>query len=145
MINKVILTGRLTATPEIRKTSSDVSVTSFSVAVQRQYKGPDGNYPTDFINCVAWRNTADFICRYFEKGQLIALVGSLQSRNYEDKTGAKRTAFEVVADEATFVEKKSESTGYAPRNDDFQAPAFASDAGIAPKFEEVAGDEDLPF
>ena len=101
MLNKVILTGRLTATPELRKTSSDVSVTSFSVAVQRQYKGPDGNYPTDFINCVAWRNTADFICKFFEKGQLIALVGSLQSRNYEDKTGAKRTAFEVVADAAT--------------------------------------------
>ena len=73
MLNKVILTGRLTATPELRKTSSDVSVVSFSVAVQRQYKGPDGNYPTDFINCVAWRNTADFICKYFEKGNPVVM------------------------------------------------------------------------
>ncbi len=140
MLNKVILTGRLTATPELRKTSSDVSVTSFSVAVQRQYKGPDGNYPTDFINCVAWRNTADFICKFFEKGQLIALVGSLQSRNYEDKTGAKRTAFEVVADEAHFVESKRDSS--RPVAPEFKAPPVTG--GNTVEFEEVQDDE-LPF
>ena len=140
MLNKVILTGRLTANPELRKTASDVSVVSFSVAVQRQYKGPDGNYPTDFINCVAWRNTADFICKYFEKGNLIALVGSLQSRSYEDKTGAKRTAFEVVADEAQFVESKKDSS--RPVAPEFKAPPVTG--GNAVEFEEVQDDE-LPF
>ena len=140
MLNKVILTGRLTATPELRKTSSDVSVVSFSVAVQRQYKGPDGNYPTDFINCVAWRNTADFISKFFEKGQLIALVGSLQSRNYEDKTGAKRTAFEVIVDEAHFVASKKDSS--RPAAPEFKAPPVTG--GNTVEFEEVQDDE-LPF
>ena len=140
MINKVILTGRLTATPEVRKTASDVSVVSFSVAVQRQYKGPDGNYPTDFINCVAWRNTADFISKFFEKGQLIALVGSLQSRTYEDKTGAKRTAFEVIVDEAHFVESKRDSS--RPSTPEFKAPPVTG--GNTVDFEEVQDDE-LPF
>ncbi|MBQ8893395.1 MAG: single-stranded DNA-binding protein [Clostridia bacterium] len=129
MINKVILTGRLTATPVLKKTSSDVPVTAFSVAVQRQYKGPDGNYPTDFLNCVAWRNTAEFICKYFQKGELIALVGALQTRNYEDKQGSKRIAFEVICDEAHFVESKRKNA--AP---DVQAE----------EFQEVSDDE-LPF
>lgn len=131
MINKVILTGRLTAAPELKKTSSDVSVTSFSVAVQRQYKGSDGNYPTDFINCVAWRNTAEFICKYFGKGNLIALVGELQTRNYEDKQGNKRTAVEVVCSEAHFVESKQKVD-----------PQFKPPADV--EFTEVDDDE-LPF
>lgn len=133
MINKVILTGRLTAAPELKKTSSDVSVTAFSVAVQRQYKGPDGSYPTDFLNCVAWRHTAEFICKYFEKGSLIALVGSLQARNYEDKQGNKRTAFEVVCDEAHFVESKKEQKN---------APELTPPPNA--EFTEVDDDE-LPF
>ena len=142
MLNKVILTGRLTATPELKKTSADVSVTSFSVAVQRQYKSPDGTYPTDFINIVAWRNTAEFICRFFEKGNLIALVGSLQSRNYEDKTGAKRTAFEVVVDEAHFVESKREASAARPAAPEFKAPPVTGGNNV--EFEEVQDDE-LPF
>ena len=140
MINKVILTGRLTATPELRQTTNDVSLTSFPVAVKRRTKGADGNYPTDFINCVAWRNTADFICKFFEKGNLIALVGSLQSRNYEDKAGSKRTAFEVIVDEAHFVESKKDSS--RPVAPEFKAPPVTG--GNTVEFEEVQDDE-LPF
>ena len=137
MINKVILTGRLTSKPELKKTSSDVSVTAFSVAVQRQYKDGQGNYPTDFINCVAWRNTAEFIAKYFDKGNLIALVGELQSRNYEDKQGNKRTAFEVICSEAHFVESKKEVSP------EFKAPKVTPNVS-ADDFEEVQDDE-LPF
>ena len=138
MINKVILTGRLTQKPELKKTSSDVSVTAFSVAVQRQFKDKAGNYPTDFINCVAWRNTAEFIAKFFDKGNLIALVGELQSRNYEDKQGNKRTAFEVICTEAHFVESKKE---VAP---EFKPPLKAAPNVSADEFEEVT-DDDLPF
>ena len=133
MINKVILTGRLTTDPELKKTSSNVSVSAFSVAVQRQYKDQSGNCPTDFINCVAWRNTAEFICKHFKKGNLIALVGELQSRNYEDKQGNKRTAFEVICSEAHFVESKK-------IDPEFKKPANVT----ADDFEEVQ-DDDLPF
>lgn len=109
MINKAILTGRLTSVPELKTTVSGISVLSFSIAVQRQYKDATGMYPTDFINIVAWRNTAEFISKYFEKGQLIAIVGSIQTRPYIDKDGNKRTAVEVVADEAHFVESKKDT------------------------------------
>jgi single-strand binding protein len=140
MINKAILMGRLTSTPELKTTSGGISVLSFSIAVQRQYKSADGTYPTDFINIVAWRNTADFISKYFEKGQLIAIVGSIQTRSYEDKAGNKRTAVEVVADEAHFVEsKKDSSRGIAP---EFKAPPVTG--GNDMEFEEVEDDE-LPF
>ena len=140
MLNKVILTGRLTATPELKTTPAGISVVSFSIAVQRQFKSADGSYQTDFINIVAWRNTAEFITRYFEKGQLIAIVGSIQTRNYEDKMGNKRTAFEVVADEAQFVESKKDSA--ARPADEFKAPPVTGGNDI--DFEEVPDDE-LPF
>ena len=143
MLNKVILTGRLTATHELKTTTGGISVTTFSIAVQRQYKSADGSYPTDFINIVAWRSTAEFITRFFEKGQLIAIVGSIQTRNYEDKTGAKRTAVEVVADEAQFVESKRDAAAAAGRSvGEFQAPAETG--GNTMSFEEVEDDE-LPF
>ncbi len=134
MLNKVILTGRLTADPELKKTSSDVSVTAFSVAVQRQYKDGAGNYLTDFINCVAWRNTAEFITKFFKKGNLIALVGEVQSRNYEDKQGHKRTAFEVICNEVHFIESKQKI------DPEFKKPVNVT----AEDFEEVQ-DDDLPF
>lgn len=137
MINKVILTGRLTGTPELKKTSSDVSVSAFSVAVQRQFKDKQGNYPADFINCVAWRNTAEFIAKYFEKGNLIALVGELQSRNYEDKQGNKRTAFEVICSEAHFVESKQKDS-----QTQFKVPDVPNVS--ADDFEEIESEE-LPF
>lgn len=136
MLNKVILTGRLTATPELKKTTTDVSVASFSLAVQRNYKNGNGEYDTDFINCVAWRNQAEFICKYFDKGQLVTVVGSLTSRRYEDANGNKRTAIEVVADEVLFTESKNDKT---------KRPAAPSSAGGNDvSFEEFDGEE-LPF
>ena len=109
MLNKVILTGRLTTTPELKKTSSDVSVTSFSVAVQRQYKSPDGTYPTDFINIVAWRNTAEFINNYFKKGQEIIIEGHMVTEQWEDGEEKKSRTICVV-DKAHFAGSKSDST-----------------------------------
>ena len=92
-MNVVCLLGRLTGEPELRRTQNDVAVTSFCVAVDRAYQPKGQERQTDFINVVAWRNTAEFICRYFHKGQRIALNGSLQSRQYTDKEGNKRTAW----------------------------------------------------
>ncbi len=140
MLNKVILTGRLTATPELRTTTGGVSVTTFSIAVQRNYKNADGSYSTDFLNIVAWRAQAEFVTRYFEKGQLITVVGSLQSRNYEDRNGNKRTAFDVVADEVLFAESKREA-GSRPAGE-FKAPEETG--GNTLDFDEVSDDE-LPF
>ena len=142
MINKVVLIGRLTAQPELKKTANGVSICSFSIAVQRNYKSADGSYGTDFINVVTWRNTAEFVCKFFMNGQLIGIVGSLQSRNYEDKNGNKRTAIEVIADEAQFVESKRESANTAAEPQTFTAPPVAG--GNEVEFEEVE-DDDLPF
>ena len=99
MLNRVILMGRLTADPELRKTASDLSVTSFTLAVDRNY-GKGADRQTDFINCVAWRQTAEFISRYFSKGRLMAVEGSIQVRNYTDKNANKRQAVEVLVDQA---------------------------------------------
>lgn len=110
MLNIVALTGRLTADPELKTTqSSGISVTSFSVAVNRNYRAGE-EQQTDFINIVAWRNTAEFICRNFKKGNLIGIEGSIQTRKYEDSNGNKRTAFEVVASNVHFLESKSSAT-----------------------------------
>ena len=102
MINSVVLMGRLTADPELRTTTTGKSVCSFRVAVDRGYSKNAEERQADFINVVAWENTANFVCRYFSKGSMIALQGSIQTRQYEDKTGAKRTAFEVIAREVSF-------------------------------------------
>lgn len=133
-LNKSILCGRLTATPELKTTTSGTSVTSFNLAVNRDFKNANGEYETDFINCVAWRGTAEFICKYFQKGSSLCVVGSIQTRKYEDKDGNKRTAVEVVASEAHFVDSKNE-TSSADQN-----------APEPPEmdFEEVTDDE-LPF
>ena len=108
MLNLVVIMGRLTADPELRTTSNGLSVTSFTVAVDRQYKS-DNERQTDFISVVAWRGTADFVTRFFKKGQMIAVQGSLQVRNYEDKDGNKRTAYDVVADNVSFCGDKKPS------------------------------------
>ena len=108
MLNKVILIGRITNALELKKTENDISVIAFGIAIKRRFKDAAGEYPTDFINIVAWRSLAEFISRYFEKGQLIAIVGSIQTRTYNDKEGNKRTAYEVVADEAHFIENKKD-------------------------------------
>ena len=105
MFNLVVLTGRLTADPELKTTPSGVSVTTFSIAVNRKYKSGE-EQQTDFINIVAWRQTAEFITKYFKKGSLIGIEGSIQTRRYQDANGNNRTAFEVVVNNAQFVESK---------------------------------------
>lgn len=106
MINRVVLMGRLVSDPEKRTTSSGLSVASFRLAVDRGYQRGDGGQTADFINCVAWRQTADFICNYFSKGRMIALEGKLQSRSYEDRDGNKRNVLEVVVDQVSFTGEK---------------------------------------
>ena len=110
MLNTAILMGRLTADPELRHTPSDVAVTSFTLAVDRSYVKSGADRQVDFIDIVAWRSTAEFVCRYFHKGQLVAVQGSIQTRSYTDKEGNKRKAFEVVADNVHFAEPKRDSS-----------------------------------
>lgn len=146
-MNMVCLVGRMTDNPELRHTANQVSVTSFSIAVDRRFVSQGQERQTDFINIVAWRQTAEFITKYFHKGQRIALSGSLQSRRFTDKDGNNRTTYEVVADNAYFCESKSNGGSFAgdnqvPSYD--EAPAAFSTASPS-DFEEIAGDEDLPF
>lgn len=108
--NKVILIGRLTADVEMRQTNNGTSVASFTLAVNKPYNKENDHPEADFIDCVAWKTTAEFISKYFEKGSKFAVCGRLQTRTYEDKEGKKRKVTEVVVDEVDFVEKKSESS-----------------------------------
>lgn len=128
MLNKVILMGRLAADPELRRTTSGTAVTSFSLAVERA-KARDGSKETDFIDVVAWSGTAEFVCRWFQKGQLLALCGRLQTRNWEDKSGNRRKSVEVVADEIHFVGSKNDSR---PPAEPITADDFADDDGELP-------------
>ena len=132
-MNVVCIVGRLTADPELRQTPNGTAVTGFSVAVNRQYADKDGTRTADFINCVAWKQTAEFITRYFRKGQNIGLNGTIQTRQYQDKdSGKNRTAFEVVVNNAYFVESKIKpTTDIEPSGmDDFST--VASDEGDLP-------------
>lgn len=107
-MNKVILIGNLTRDPEKRTTAQGTSVTTFTLAVNRKFKNDDGTYDADFINCVAWRQTADFIAQYFQKGSRIAVTGTIQTRSYQDKNGNSRYATEVIVDEAEFTGSKTD-------------------------------------
>lgn len=139
MLNNVILMGRLVADPDMRVTTSNKSVVNFRIAVDRAYsKG--NNKQADFITIVAWENTADFVYKYFHKGDMIALRGEIQTRNYEDNSGNKRTATEVLAREVSFCGGKNE-TGPAPA----QTPAAPSYQPAGDDFEEIPDDADLPF
>ena len=108
-MNKAILVGRLTRDPELKSTANGTNVCSFSVAVNRRYKNAEGNYDADFINCTAWRQTAEFVSKYFTKGRMIGVIGSIQTRNYDDKDGKKVYVTEVAADEVHFVESKGDN------------------------------------
>jgi single-strand DNA-binding protein len=140
MFNLVVLTGRLTADPELKTTSNGLSVTTFSIAVDRRFRSGEERQ-TDFINIVAWRQSAEFITKYFKKGNLIGIEGSIQTRRYQDKNGNNRTAFEVVANNVQFVESKRD--GAAPSSSE---PASFSNAG-ANDFADLGDvtDDDLPF
>ena len=138
MFNLVVLTGRLTADPELKTTPSGVSVTSFSIAVERRYRQGEERQ-ADFINIVAWRAAAEFITKHFRKGNLIGIEGSIQTRNYTDKNGNKRTAFEVIANNVQFVESKKADTETQDSGASFTNADTAD-------FAELSGiDEDLPF
>ena len=143
MFNLVVLTGRLTADPELKTTNTGISVTSFSIAVNRRYRAGEETQ-TDFINIVAWRQTAEFITKYFKKGNMIGIEGSIQTRKYTDKNGNNRTVFEVVASNAQFVESKKDSAPSAGSVGDEPASFSNADSG---DFTEIDSgmDEDLPF
>ena len=145
--NKVILGGRLTADPELKQTASGLAVTTFTVAVNRRTSNAEQR-TADFINCVAWRQQAELISRYFRKGSCICIVGNLQVRTWNDQNGQKRYTTEVIVDEVNFVDSASESkggsdNGYNPYAE--QSPAFSSNKDEAPKFEQMIDDDDLPF
>lgn len=149
-LNKVILCGRLTADPELKQTPSGIAVVSFSLAVNRRFqsKNADGAQAqqADFINVVAWRQTAEFISRYFRKGSALCITGSIQTRRWQDQQGQTRYATEVVADEAMFVDSKNEGGAVAGQfPDSYNAPSYSSSPASAPKFEELKTDDDLPF
>ena len=150
MFNKAILIGRLTADPELKQTPNGISVCSFSIAVDRRFSGRDSERKTDFLNITSWRQQAEFVCRYFHKGDVIGVEGSIQTRNYEDKNGNKRTATEIVTDNVFFTGSKANTTagGSSYSNNSYAAPAPAQPAytsGAASDFEEVESDNDLPF
>ena len=143
--NKVILIGNLVADPELKQTQSGIAVTSFSIAVSRKFNRDASQQQTDFFNIVCWRSTAEFVTKYFSKGKSILVCGSLQTRTWTDQQGQKRYITEVVADEVSFVERKSDgaSAGIPPMMN--AEPAPYSNASKDTDFEEMATDEDLPF
>ena len=134
MLNKIIVMGRLTRDPELRRTNSGIAVASFTVAVDRDFKPQSGEKETDFIDIVAWRNTAEFVSKYLSKGRMAVVEGRLQLRDWTDKEGNKRRTAEIVADSVYFGDSKrdgGDNSGYAPAS--------------SGSFAEVEDDGDLPF
>ena len=146
--NKVILIGNMTADPELKQTTAGTSVCSFSIAINRRFaKADQGQQNVDFINIVTWRQQAEFVQRYFKKGNPILVCGQLQTRTWTDNQGQKRYATEVVADEVSFVAPANQgaqpqTSGAAYTPDSYSSPAF--NAGGA-NFEEIPNDDSLPF
>ena len=142
MLNTSVIMGRLVADPELRKTNSGKSVMSFTVAVDRGYSRQGEEKQTDYIDCVAWEKTADFISRFFRKGSMIAVQGRIQTRNYEDKNGNKRKAVEIVADNVSFCGDKKQQDDSKIR--EAAQPAYTGNADVN-DFREITSDDDLPF
>lgn len=145
--NKAMIGGKLTADPELKTTPSGTSVTQFSVAVNRRSK--EGEQQADFINCVAWKNTAEFITKYFRKGGSIFITGRIQTRTWQDQSGSKRYATEVIVEQADFVDSKGESQSAGQQGAQQAAQSSYMPDGYttppAPKFEELGDDDELPF
>lgn len=141
MINSTVLMGRLTYEPELRTTPSGVSVCRFSIAVDRNYTPKGEERRADFIDITAWRQTAEFVCRYFHKGSMIALEGSIQTENFTDRDGNKRKSVTVVANNVSFCGSKAESS---TTNTAFTQPSPGYDGADNSDFEEIA-DDDFPF
>lgn len=153
-LNKAVLCGRLTADVELKQTTSGIAVCSFTLAVNRRRTGT-AEQTADFISCNAWRQTAEFISKYFRKGSALCIVGSIQTRSWQDNQGSKRYATEIVVDEAYFVDSKNEpqnSPTNAPYVPDSYLPDQAPEdkaegkyASPAPNFDDASGDDNLPF
>lgn len=167
-MNKVILTGRITKDPEVRYTQQGVSVVSFTIAVNRQYRDANGNNQADFINCTAWRSTADFITRYIKKGYMLLVEGSIQTRSYQGQDGQTRYVTEVVCESVENLQPRDPQNagfqgGYqAPQQPQYQQPSYQSfnnpsygapqQSYQQPSYQapsgfnvDVANDDDLPF
>jgi len=151
MLNCAILMGRLVADPELRTTNSGVFVTSFTIAVDRSFVKAGEERQTDFIDVVAWKHTAEFVTKWFRKGSMIAVQGSIQTRMYDDKNGNKRKAFEIIADSVSFCGSKSES-GAVNQGGRYDAPGLPS--ASPPAYQSASADDfadafpaedDLPF
>lgn len=159
MLNRVILMGRLVSDPELKTTGTGISVTSFRIAVDRSYVKSGEERKADFFDIVCWRSTAEFVCRYFGKGSLIAVEGQLQSRTYQAKDGTNRYVVEVVADNVSFTGERRDNTGggynqsYGNQsyggNQSYQQPAQQAPAsyqsGSNSDFQDMPLDDDLPF
>ena len=151
MLNAVCLMGRLTRDPELRTTASGVSVTSFTLAVERAYVKQGEDRQADFIDVVAWRQQAEFVCRYFQKGSLVAINGRLQTNNYQDKNGNNRTSVAVVADNINFAGSKGTSKPVdeggeaAPRSDAWPKADPPANYGGVDDFSVIDDSDDLPF
>lgn len=167
MLNVAVIMGRLVADPELRHTPQDIAVTTFTIACDRSYVKSGTERQVDFIDIVAWRSNAEFICKYFRKGSMIAVQGSIQTRSYTDNQGIKRKAFEIVADSVNFADSKRDNSGSsaaygnspygnppAGNTGDYQSyqrpavyndPAPAYQNGSDADFTEIESDDDLPF
>lgn len=151
MLNHIIIMGRLTRDPELRHTQSQIPVASFTLAVDRDFGGRDGGEKqTDFIDCVAWRQTGEFVSKYFAKGRMAVVSGRLQSRKWEDRDGNKRTSWEVVADNVYFGDSKKDYDGGDSRSasyGSYDAPKSTASSSYAPSaFSELSDDDgELPF
>ncbi len=154
MLNRVILMGRLVSDPELKTTGSGISVSSFRIAVDRSYVKSGEERKADFFDIVCWRGTAEFVCRYFSKGSLIAVEGQLQSRTYQAKDGTNRYVVEVVADNISFTGERRDNSGQSAYNQGYSQnysepaasqPAPSYQSGTADSFQEMPVDDDLPF
>lgn len=142
--NKVFLGGRLTADPELKQTTNGAAVCSFSIAVNRRFGSKDGSQPqADFFNVTAWRQTAEFVNKYFRKGSSIFVVGQIQNRSWTDQNGQKRYATDIVADEVSFVDGKNDAQGVSDSGGAYIPDAYKT--GAEANYEEVSGSDDLPF
>ena len=149
MLNRIVIMGRLTRDPELRRTQNGTAVTSFSLAVDRDFKSRDsGEKATDFIDVVAWRQTAEFVCQYFTKGRMAVVDGRLQIRDWKDREGNNRRSAEVVADNVYFGDSKRDNSGESS----YSAPAYGSSNSAANYsapagngFTEIEEDGELPF
>ena len=145
MLNNVVLMGRLVADPELRHTPNDIAVTSFTLAVNRSYSKAGSDKATDFIAIVAWRSTAEFVSKYFIKGQLVAVQGSIQTRTYQDKEGNNRKAFEVVASNVYFADSKKEGSTRSDYGQSMNNVPSTFENGSSDDFKEIETEDDLPF